>query len=72
MTGTKSDLRSEKSPNICISLAEAKKMKSKIKANGYIECSAKTQEKLNETFEEAVRAVMKNGGRSTPRFCSIL
>lgn len=72
LIGTKSDLRSEKSPNVCITLAEARRLKSKIKANAYIECSAKTQHNLHETFEEAVRAVMKKGSRGPTRVCRFL
>ncbi|ODN00866.1 Ras-like GTP-binding protein RhoL [Orchesella cincta] len=72
LVGTKSDLRKEKSPNICISEAEARKMKSKIRANTFVECSAKTQENLEKVFTEAVRAVMGSGKSQVNRICKFL
>ncbi|CAL8125767.1 unnamed protein product [Orchesella dallaii] len=72
LVGTKSDLRKEKSPNICISDTEARKMKSKIRANAFIECSAKTQENLEQVFTEAVRAVMGSGKSQVNRLCKYL
>jgi Ras-related C3 botulinum toxin substrate 1 len=52
--GTKSDLR--QSQNDCITRKEAKKMKSKIKAVKYLECSAMSYEGLDSVFMEALRA----------------
>lgn len=56
--GTKSDLRISESNEI-ITPHECKKMKKKIKACKYMECSAKMQEGLDEVFIEAVRSVLK-------------
>ncbi|XP_014234379.1 ras-like GTP-binding protein RhoL isoform X1 [Trichogramma pretiosum] len=57
LVGTKSDLRPES--NDVITPKECKKMKKKIKAYKYLECSAKMQEGLDDVFTEAVRAVLK-------------
>ncbi|XP_012279005.1 ras-like GTP-binding protein RhoL [Orussus abietinus] len=58
LVGTKGDLRNEEGPDI-ISLRECKKMKKKIKAFKYVECSAMKQEGLEEVFVEAIKAVLK-------------
>ena len=57
ITGTKIDLRVEEES--CISYAEGKKLKQKIRAARYVECSAIKGEGLQEVFIEAIRAVMK-------------
>lgn len=54
IVGTKSDLR--QSQNDCITKKEANKMKSKIKAVKYLECSALSFEGLDSVFMEALRA----------------
>jgi len=59
LVGTKADLRSSESSDNLVSQADAKKLKSKIKAFRYVECSAKTRENLGEVFQEAARAVLK-------------
>jgi len=66
LVGTKSDVKTQaKDP---ISFHEGKKMKSKIKAHAFLECSAKTRENLNDVFVEAVRSVMKNRDKPICRF----
>jgi Ras-related C3 botulinum toxin substrate 1 len=57
LSGTKIDLR-EEDPE-CISFAEGKKLKQKIRAARYVECSAIKGEGLQDVFTEAIRAVMK-------------
>lgn len=55
-TGTKLDL---KQPNMnCVSVKQAKKMKSRIKAFKFLECSAQSRENLEEVFIQAVKAVL--------------
>ncbi|KAH6938605.1 hypothetical protein HPB50_011012 [Hyalomma asiaticum] len=56
---TKADLRQEESAEDLVSRAAGKKLASKIKAYSYIECSAKTGERVKEVFEEAARAVLQ-------------
>jgi len=69
LVGTKMDLKD--SSNDVITEHEAKKLKSRIKANNFLQCSAKTREGLEEVYIEAVRAVMKNSGSKTS-FCKFL
>lgn len=52
--GTKQDLRL--SQNDCVTLKEAKKMRKRIGAVKYVECSALTNEGLDAIFVEAVLA----------------
>lgn len=54
--GTKSDLRIEGSDKF-VTTNEGKKMKSKIKAKSFIECSARLND-CTPVIEEAVRAVV--------------
>nr|KAF7434128.1 hypothetical protein H0235_002319 [Vespula pensylvanica] len=58
LVGTKSDLRDQDNLDI-ITPQECKKMKKKIKASKYVECSAVKQEGLENVFVEAIRAVLK-------------
>jgi len=70
LVGTKNDLRESED---CVSEAEGKKLKSKIKANGYLQCSAKSRVGLDDVFVEAIRAIMKQKKRPTRSFsCYIL
>ncbi len=55
LVGTKSDVRIDGSPKF-ITKAGGTRLKSKIGARSYVECSAKTRENLSKVFEEAVRA----------------
>ncbi|KAJ8681338.1 hypothetical protein QAD02_017125 [Eretmocerus hayati] len=68
LIGTKGDLRKE--GNETITPRECKKMKKKIKAYKYLECSAKMQEGLDEVFVDAVRAVLKRP--SSRKFCCMM
>lgn len=69
LPGTKIDLR-EEDPE-CISFAEGKKLKQKIRAARYVECSAIKGEGLQDVFTEAIRAVMKKPP-TVRRACSFL
>ncbi|XP_058805063.1 ras-like GTP-binding protein RhoL [Phymastichus coffea] len=68
LIGTKGDLRTEEAD--IITPHECKKMKKKIKAFKYLECSAKMQEGLDEVFTEAVRAVLKRP--TTRKLCCMM
>ena len=59
LVGTKTDLRdgAPQGPNF-VTRTQGKKMAAKIKANKYVECSAKEISGVKEVFEEAVRAVL--------------
>ena len=70
LVGTKSDLRSQVSNPI--TEQEGKKLKSKIKANSFLQCSAKTGDGIDAVFVESVRAVMKQNSRGKNRFCPLL
>lgn len=59
LVATKADLRQEESAEELVSRASGKKLASKIKAYSYVECSAKTGERVREVFEEAARAVLQ-------------
>lgn len=65
LVGTKADLRDDPTTSQLVSPADCRKLKSKIKAHRYVECSAKTRDGLTEVFEEAVRAVLKPKKRPT-------
>lgn len=67
--GTKGDLRCDEKEDI-ISLRDCKKMRDKIRASKYVECSAVNQEGLEEVFVEAIRAVLKKP--SSRKLCCIL
>lgn len=56
--GTKSDLRMEDSKK-CVTEIEGKKMKKKIGATAFVECSAKNKDRLTEVFEQAVKSARK-------------
>ncbi|XP_011299633.1 ras-like GTP-binding protein RhoL [Fopius arisanus] len=58
LVGTKGDLRNQATTEI-ITPKECKKMKERIRAARYVECSAMNQENLQMVFIEAIRAVLK-------------
>lgn len=58
LVGTKGDLRNAENADT-ITPKECKKMKKKVKAYKYVECSALKRENLDEVFTEAIRAVLK-------------
>jgi len=62
LVGTKTDLRdqvadAEKSPDV-ISFKQGQKRAKEIKALGYVECSAKDPQSVNQVFLEAIKAVL--------------
>lgn len=63
---TKIDLRGQDLDTI--STSEGRKLRNKIKAAKYMECSAFKQEGLNEIFMEAVRSVARPSRKR--RICS--
>ncbi|XP_043276610.1 ras-like GTP-binding protein RhoL [Venturia canescens] len=69
LVGTKGDLRSDESVDV-ITMRDCKKMRDKIRASKYVECSAMKQEGLEEVFVEAIRAVLKKP--SSRKLCCIL
>jgi Ras-related C3 botulinum toxin substrate 1 len=76
---TKTDLRPAESnhPDAVgsadfVSTREGRKMKARINAARYVECSAKTREGLEDVFQEAIRSI-GNGKRSPKaRSCCVL
>jgi len=60
LVGTKSDLRDTQQQEDTISTAEGRKLRARINATKYVECSAKTRHGLDEVFQEAVRCTLAN------------
>ena len=58
VTATKSDQRKQVHVP-CVSKEDGERLKRKIKAADFIECSAKTGDNLKPIFEAAVRAAQK-------------
>jgi len=73
LVGTKNDLRAK--PDVVeqlkaegtkpVSAEEGQKIAAQIKAHKYIECSALTQENLQEVFQETIRSVIKKETKPT-------
>ncbi|CAG7731831.1 unnamed protein product [Allacma fusca] len=71
LVGTKADLIAQGSNPV--TEQEGKKLKSKIKAKGFLHCSAKTGDNIDNVFIESVRAAMNMKDKSKPsRCCSML
>lgn len=68
LVGTKGDLRSTENVDV-VTPEECKKMRKKVKAFKYVECSALKQEGLKDVFVEAIRAVLKKPSR---KLCCVL
>lgn len=68
---TKTDLREDPTQD-AITTAEGKKMRDKIKAAKYVECSAKTGENLDTIFEEAVRCAVNTKIHKKVPICNLL
>ncbi|XP_012541769.1 ras-like GTP-binding protein RhoL isoform X1 [Monomorium pharaonis] len=69
LVGTKADLRNQEVMDI-VSSRDCNKMKKKIKAVTYVECSAIKQQGLEDVFIEAIKAVLKKP--SSKKLCCIL
>jgi len=61
LVGTKFDLRKSESQTDLVPLQDAEKMAKQINAVALIECSALTQEKLADVFQQTIRAVVNPG-----------
>ncbi|XP_076271091.1 ras-like GTP-binding protein RhoL [Rhynchophorus ferrugineus] len=71
LVATKIDLRDD--PSIkCYTTEEGKRLKRKVKAQSYKECSALNNEGLEEIFIEAIRVVLKYKVKKQKTECSIL
>ncbi|XP_050306792.1 ras-like GTP-binding protein RhoL [Anthonomus grandis grandis] len=71
LVATKTDLRED--PSIkCFTPADGKKLKRRIKAQSYKECSALRSEGLQEIIEEAVRVVQRFKHKKHQHACTIL
>lgn len=69
LLGTKADLRNQENLDI-VSFRDCNKMRKKIRAIRYVECSAIKQEGLEEVFVEAIKAVLKKP--RSRKLCCIL
>lgn len=69
ISAAKVDLRIEGSTRF-VTEAEGRKLKAKIKADGFIECSARMKTGLAEVIEESVRIAVAKRTRTTT--CAIL
>lgn len=70
-SATKIDLRDDPSVH-CFSIQDGKKLRRKVRAEGYVECSAKTREGLKEVFEEAIRTYKKTKIKTRQVNCVLL
>jgi len=74
LVGTKIDLREDKNRKPpCLKPSDGEKMREKIKAVKYLECSALTQQGLKAVFDEAILAALeKPKPIKTSKRCIIL
>ncbi|XP_072397875.1 ras-like GTP-binding protein RhoL [Diabrotica undecimpunctata] len=72
LVATKKDLRTD--PSLaCYTPEEGKKLKRRVKAQGYMECSALMNEGLEEVFIEAIRVYKKSKNKKpVTRHCTVL
>lgn len=72
LVGTKLDVR--EGDGRFITKQQGDSLKEELKANKYLECSARTQEGLKQVFDEAIRCVLMSQSSAAPRKkrCSIL
>lgn len=68
LIGTKGDLRNAENVDT-ITQKDCKKMKNKVNAYKYIECSALKRENLEDVFVEAIRAVLKKRSNKVCCIC---
>lgn len=71
LVATKIDLREDPTQDV-IATAEGKKMRDKIKAAKYIECSAKNMQGLTEVITEAVRSAVHKSSSKRGVTCSLI
>ncbi|KAJ3655062.1 hypothetical protein Zmor_014205 [Zophobas morio] len=71
LVATKIDLREDPSLR-CFSTQDGKKLKRKVRAQGYAECSAKTREGLDDVFIEAIRIYKKTKIKPRQVSCVLL
>lgn len=71
LVATKTDLRNDPTIDV-ISTSEGKRMKDKIKAARYMECSAKNMEGLSEIFIEAVKCSVQGYKSKRQVTCCLL
>jgi Ras-related C3 botulinum toxin substrate 1 len=71
LVATKIDLRSDRSLR-CYTTQDGKKLKRRVRAQGYVECSAKTTQGLADVFVEAIRIYKKTKFKSRTINCVLL
>lgn len=71
LLATKIDLRTDPSLR-CLTPKDGRKLMRKVRAQGYVECSAKTREGLNEVFIEAIRIYKKTKFKGHQFNCVLL
>ncbi|KAK9879649.1 hypothetical protein WA026_006714 [Henosepilachna vigintioctopunctata] len=71
LVATKIDLRDDPTVS-CYTRQDGKKLKRKVRANAYVECSAKTREGLEEIFVEAIRIYKTAKTKPQVRNCVVL
>lgn len=72
LVGLKTDLRQDSTKSDILTVSDGKRLKNKIKAEKYVECSAKTRDGLTEIFEEACRAALKQKPNTVKKNCILL